>query len=83
MVVRNRAMLARGYAPAAWVANELGKALTTVHRMVDDGRFEGCNDGRALYILVASVEAHYAGNPVMVGCARALGQRVATAAKAA
>ena len=46
----NHVLTRRGFAPAQVVATRLGKSLSSVHRMVADGRFSGARDGRLLYL---------------------------------
>lgn len=59
MYSRNLIMLRDGYAPAADVARALSKSLSTIHRMVEHKRCKGAKDGRALYIHVDSLVAHF------------------------
>lgn len=68
----NPIIVARGYAPAKRVADVLGKAHSTIHRMVQSGRLEGLRDGRALYISVSSLIAYYENddNEIMVEAIR-------------
>lgn len=55
----NPIMVRNGYGPAVEVARALSLALSTIHRMVDDGRVEGTRMGRALYVKLSSLEAFY------------------------
>lgn len=59
MYQANPIMIQAGYVPAARVAEVLNKAVSTVHRMVADGRIEGARDGRALYVSVKSLENYF------------------------
>jgi len=59
MLTPNPIMLKAGFRPAAEVATFIGKAHSTVHRMVTRGDVEGTRDGRALYVRVASLVAYY------------------------
>jgi hypothetical protein len=67
-------MMKQGFVPAVWVAKALSKALSTVHRMVADGRVDGAYDGRALYVQCDSLIAHYhdSQNPALEDVAKAL-----------
>lgn len=77
----NRAMLLRGYASAADVARALDKTLSTIHRMVDDGRIEGARDGRLLYIKLDALHAFYMNseqpNPTMAALVMQLKKDIA------
>lgn len=60
MRTHNVIMLRAGFAPAAVVARELDKALSTIHRLVKaEAGVVGQRDGRALYIDLASLIAYY------------------------
>lgn len=59
MFSRNAFMLRDGYAPAADVARALSKALTTIHRMVNDERCTGARDGNALYVKLDTLVAYF------------------------
>lgn len=59
MFSRNPHLLSAGYAPAADIARTLCKSLSTVHRMVEDGRAEGVRDGRALYVKLDTLIARF------------------------
>jgi len=59
MYGRNMAMLLSGYAPSKDLAKALNKSNPTIHNMVEDGRFLGARDGRALYVLISSVIDYY------------------------
>ncbi len=85
MFSRNPIMLKGGLAPATDVAEALGKSLSTIHRMVADGRVDGSRDGRALYINLTSLEAYYAAddNPAMAAIAAKLRVAVIKEANAA
>lgn len=67
MFSKNPKMLAGGYAPASGVARALSLALSTIHRMVEDGRVDGTRIGRALYLKLDSLETYFEGenNTVM------------------
>ena len=62
MFSKNPIMLKDGYSPASTVAKSLNLALSTVHRMVEDGRIEGTRVGRALYVKLKSLEDYFAGD---------------------
>jgi hypothetical protein len=70
----NPIIMKEGYAPAVLVAARLNKSLSTVHRMVRSGRVEGANDGRALYVKVASLVSYYEAseNTPLIDASRAL-----------
>lgn len=55
----NEHMVEAGYAPASEVAEVLGKALSTVHRMVAKLGLDHQRDDRFLYVSVKSLVAHY------------------------
>jgi DNA-binding IclR family transcriptional regulator len=71
-------MVERGYAPAAHVAAALEKALSTVHRMVENNIVDGVRDGKSLYVSLASLESHYRleHNKPMVDAVLALAKRL-------
>jgi hypothetical protein len=52
-------MAAAGYAPASEVALALGKALSTVHRMVEKLGLDHQRDDRFLYVSVKALVEHY------------------------
>jgi hypothetical protein len=64
MLARNPFLLRDGYGPAADVARTIHKAVSTVHRMVEDKRCDGVRDGVALYIHLDSLISYFreAGN---------------------
>ena len=68
MFTPNPIMIKAGFRPAGEVAKLIGKATSTVHRMVQQNRLEGSRDGRALYVSVESLIAYYEqdGNTAMV-----------------
>lgn len=72
--VVNPVMVSAGYARAVDVARVICKSLPTIHRMVEDGRFEGTHDGDALYVKIDSVVAFFIGegNEPLAAAARAL-----------
>jgi hypothetical protein len=68
----NEVMVDAGYLPAAMVAAAIGKALSTVHRMVQSGKLRFVRDGTALYIETQSLNDYYKGNiPMLVAISRA------------
>ena len=52
-------MVQAGYAPAVEVATLMGKALSTVHRMVAEYNIDCQRDGRYLYVSVRALLEHY------------------------
>lgn len=62
MFSKNPHMLREGYAPAATVARTLGLALSTVHRMSENGHVECTRVGRALYIKLDSLANYFEGD---------------------
>lgn len=83
----NRVMLSKGYAPAADVARTLDKTLSTIHRMVEDGRIDGARDGRALYVKLDSLIDFYTHgdlpNEEMATLVRALAKEITAELEAA
>lgn len=67
MYAKNPIMLKDGFAPAASTARALNLSLSTIHRMVEDGRVEGTRVGRALYVKLPSLEDYFGseGNEAM------------------
>ncbi len=66
---RNPILLRDGYAPAGDVARALDKNLSTVHRMLKDGRVAGTKDGAAHYVKLDALMAYFRseGNDSLAG----------------
>jgi hypothetical protein len=62
----NPIITSHGYVPTTVLARALGKTVATMHRMIQDGRFEGIRDGRQLYVKLSSVQHYYKDNPPML-----------------
>jgi hypothetical protein len=78
MYKRNPLMLAKGFAPAAEVGRALNKSLSTIHRLVNEEHVNGARDGKALYVDLESLAAHFDGeqNPILAEAARKLRRAV-------
>lgn len=68
----NPILIREGYQPAKAVADLIGKAHSTIHRMVHSGRLQGVRDGRCLYVNVESLVQYYErlGNKTMARAIR-------------
>jgi hypothetical protein len=79
MAIReNQHMVNAGYVAATRLAGILGVSLQTVHSMHQLHGVEAIKQGRVTYLKLASVEAYYKDNPVMLNALAPLKRRRAS-----
>jgi hypothetical protein len=71
----NQIMLEAGYVTATQIARALRKSLPTVHKLVRDARMMFVLEGAVMYVHLAHIERHYAGNPPMLAAVKTLRTR--------